>query len=103
MKKLAVVGSTGSVGQNTLRIVEHLPERFSVFALAANSGVERLAQQAAAFHPRVVAISDKARVDDFWKHCRELKISLPEVVTGDEGLRQITSAAEVDIVVSAAV
>ncbi|HEY2380705.1 MAG TPA: 1-deoxy-D-xylulose-5-phosphate reductoisomerase [Terriglobia bacterium] len=103
MKKLALVGSTGSIGQNTLRVVEHLPERFSVFALAANSGVARLAEQAAAFHPTVVAISDKARVDDFCRHCRDLKFTIPEVVTGDDGLREITSAADVDIVVSAAV
>ena len=103
MKRLALVGSTGSIGQNTLRVVEHLPERFSVFALAANSGVERLAEQTAACRPKVVAITDKERVDDFCRHCRDLKVSPPEVVTGDEGLRQITSAAEVDIVVSAAV
>jgi 1-deoxy-D-xylulose-5-phosphate reductoisomerase len=103
MKRLALVGSTGSIGQNTLRVVEHLPDRFSVFALAANSGVERLAEQTAACRPKVVAITDKGRVDDFCRHCRDLRVSPPEVVTGDEGLRQITSAADVDIVVSAAV
>jgi 1-deoxy-D-xylulose-5-phosphate reductoisomerase len=103
MKKLALVGSTGSIGQNTLRVVEHLQELFSVFALAANSGVGLLAEQTAAFRPKVVAIKDKARVDDFCKHCRDLQVSVPEVVTGDEGLRQIASAADVDIVVSAAV
>src|SRR6516162_7374059 len=103
MKRLALVGSTGSIGQNTLRVVEHLADRFSVFALAANSGVERLAQQTAACRPKVVAIIDKGRVDDFCRHCRDLQVSLPEIVTGDEGLRQITSATEVDIVVSAAV
>jgi 1-deoxy-D-xylulose-5-phosphate reductoisomerase len=103
MKKLAVVGSTGSIGQNTLRVVEHLPDRFKVFALAANSAVAQLAEQAAAFRPTVVAITDRARIDDFCKYCRELKAPVPEVVTGDDGLRQIASAADVDIVVSAAV
>jgi 1-deoxy-D-xylulose-5-phosphate reductoisomerase len=103
MKRLAVVGSTGSIGQNTLRVVEHLSDRFSIFALAANSAVDRLAEQAAAFHPQVVAITDGARVDEFRSRCRDLKISIPEVVTGDDGLRHITSAQEVDIVVSAAV
>lgn len=103
MKKLALIGSTGSIGENTLRVVEHLPEHFGVFALAVNSGVERLAEQAAAFHPKVVAISDKRRVDDFCRCCRDLRTAPPEVVTGDEGLRQITSASDVDIVVSAAV
>lgn len=103
MKKLAVVGSTGSIGQNTLRVVQHLPDRFKVFALAANSAVARLAEQAAAFRPMVVAITDRARIDDFCKYCRELKAPLPEVVTGDDGLSQIASAADADIVVSAAV
>src|SRR5439155_12151303 len=44
-----------------------------------------------------------ARVDEFRARCRDLRISIPEVVTGDAGLRQITSASEVDIVVSAVV
>jgi 1-deoxy-D-xylulose-5-phosphate reductoisomerase len=103
MKRLAVVGSTGSIGQNTLRVVDHLSDRFSIFALTANSAVDRLAEQVAAFHPTVVAITDAARVDEFRLRCRERKIRSPEVVTGEEGLRQITSAREVDIVVSAAV
>jgi 1-deoxy-D-xylulose-5-phosphate reductoisomerase len=103
MKRLAVVGSTGSIGQNTLRVVEHLPDRFRIFALAANSAVDRLAEQTAAFHPAVVAITDGARVDEFVIQCRKRQISIPEVVTGEEGLRQITSAAEVDTVVSAVV
>jgi len=103
MKKLAVVGSTGSIGQNTLRVVGHLPDRFKVFALAANSAVAQLAEQAAAFRPTVVAITDPARIHEFCRYCRELKAPVPEVVTGDDGLGQIASAAEVDIVVSAAV
>jgi 1-deoxy-D-xylulose-5-phosphate reductoisomerase len=103
MKRLAVVGSTGSIGQNTLRVVEHLSDRFNIFALAANSAVDRLAEQTAAFRPSVVAIAEKRRVEDFRRRCLELRISVPEIVTGEQGLRQITSATEVDIVVSAAV
>jgi 1-deoxy-D-xylulose-5-phosphate reductoisomerase len=103
MKRLAIVGSTGSIGQNTLRVVDHLSDRFQVFSLAAHSGVGRLAQQCAAYHPHVVAIMDGGRVDDFRNRCRELHISIPEIVTGERGVCQIASAAEVDIVVSAAV
>jgi len=103
MKRLAVIGSTGSIGQNTLRVVEHLSDRFKIFALAANSAARLLAEQTAAFNPAVVAIGESARVEEFRSRCRELRISIPEVVTGEAGLRQITSAAEVDIVVSAAV
>ena len=103
MKRLTLIGSTGSIGQNTLRVVEHLSHRFQIFALAANSAVRQLAEQAAEFHPAVVAIGDAGRVDEFQQRCRELKVSIPEIVTGESGLRKITSAADVDIVVSAAV
>jgi 1-deoxy-D-xylulose-5-phosphate reductoisomerase len=103
MKKLAVVGSTGSVGRNTLRVVEHLSDRFQIFALAAHSAVDRLAEQAAAFRPAVVAITDGSRVDEFRSRCRDLNTPVPEVVTGADGLCQICAASEVDIVVSAAV
>jgi 1-deoxy-D-xylulose-5-phosphate reductoisomerase len=103
MKRLAVIGSTGSIGQNTLRVVEHLSDRFSVFALAANSAVDRLAEQVAVFRPKVVAIADSPRVEEFRSRCADLHIRVPEVVTGEKGLRQIASANEVDVVVSAAV
>jgi 1-deoxy-D-xylulose-5-phosphate reductoisomerase len=103
MKRIAIVGSTGSIGQNTLRVVEHLSDRFKVFALAANSAAGVLAEQTAAFRPSVVAISNDAHVEEFRRRCRELGIPAPEVVSGEAGLRRIAAAAEVDIVVSAAV
>jgi len=103
MKRLTLIGSTGSVGRNTLRVVEHLSHRFQIFALAANSAARQLAEQAAEFHPAVVAIGDAGRVEEFQQRCRELKVSIPEIVTGESGLRKITSAPDVDIVVSAAV
>src|SRR5262245_56603476 len=103
MKSLTVIGSTGSIGQNTLRVVEHLSDRLKVFALAANSAVDRLAEQTSTFQPKGVAIMDSGRADEFRRRCAELRISLPEVVTGQQGLSQVASAAEVDIVVSGAV
>src|SRR5258706_4825810 len=103
MKRVALIGSTGSIGQNTLRVVEHLSDRFKIFALAANSAVELLAEQTAAFRPTVVGITDGHRVKEFLDRCAALHIAPPEVVTGGEGLRQIAAAAEVDTVVSAVV
>src|SRR5262245_43345606 len=103
MKRIAIIGSTGSIGQNTLRVVEHLSDRFSAFALAANSAVDRLAEQVSRFHPSVVAIADPSRVAEFREQCRSRGIAPPRVVTGEEGLQEIASAPEVDIVVSAAV
>jgi len=103
MKRLAIVGSTGSIGQNTLRVVDHLSDHFTVFALAANSAVDRLAEQAAAFRPEVVAIMDDRRAAEFRKQCGDRGMKVPEIVTGESGLDQVASATEVDIVVSAAV
>src|SRR5262245_49442111 len=103
MKRLAVIGATGSIGQNTLRVVEHLSHRFTIFALTANSSVDRLAEQTAAFRPAVVGITNDAGVDEFRSRCRKLRVPIPEVVTGAAGLCQIASAADVDVVVSAAV
>jgi 1-deoxy-D-xylulose-5-phosphate reductoisomerase len=100
LKRIAVIGSTGSIGQNTLRVVQHLPGRLRVFALAAHSSMDRLANQTAAFRPEVVALTDATRLEEFRQKCRALGVTVPSLVTGPEGLRQITSAAEVDLVVS---
>ncbi len=100
MRRIAIIGSTGSIGRNTVSVAEHLSDRLRVFALAAASSIDRLVSQTAAVHPEVVGIADAARVDEFQKKCRDLGISVPSVVTGPEGLRQIVSAVEVDAVVS---
>ena len=103
MKQVAIIGSTGSIGQNTLKVVQHLDGRFGVFALAAHSAVDRLAEQVEAVHPQVVALTDPSRLEDFNRHCRERGIRTPEIVIGEDGLIAISSASEVDIVVSGAV
>jgi 1-deoxy-D-xylulose-5-phosphate reductoisomerase len=103
MKKLAIIGSTGSIGQSTLKVVQHLPGRFEVFALAAHSSVTLLAEQIAAFQPRVVTLMETGRLDDLAQHCKERGIRLPEILTAEEGLRAIVSAPDVDVVVSGAV
>jgi len=103
MTQLTIIGSTGSVGRNTLKVVEHLADRFKVFALSAHSSMQLLAEQVAAFRPRVVALSDADRVDEFRQFCSRLGSNVPEIVIGEEGLRAIASASEVDTVVSAAV
>jgi 1-deoxy-D-xylulose-5-phosphate reductoisomerase len=103
MKRLAIIGSTGSIGQNTLRVATHLSDRFKVVALAANSAVDRLAEQTAAYKPAIVAIMDDRRAAEFRKRCSDLRIAVPEIVTGPAGLCAVAAASEVDIVVSAAV
>src|SRR5262245_31514927 len=103
MKQIALIGSTWSIGKSTLSFVEHLSDRFSIFALTANSTVDRLAEQVKKFRPEVVGITDPKRVDEFRVCCSHFGVPEPEIVTGADGLRQITSAPIVDIVVSAAV
>jgi 1-deoxy-D-xylulose-5-phosphate reductoisomerase len=103
MKRLTIIGSTGSVGKNTLRVVEHLQGRFEVFGLAARSNVEALARQVAIFKPRVVALADASSVDSFVAECRRNGTACPEILGGAEGVRSIAEAPESDVVISAAV
>ena len=103
MKRLSIIGSTGSVGTNTLRVVEHLSDQFEVFALSARASVRKLARQTAAFRPRLVAIADTSQVDPFVEECRRLEAPVPEIVEGNAGLCQIARAEEADVVVAAAV
>jgi 1-deoxy-D-xylulose-5-phosphate reductoisomerase len=103
MKRLTIIGSTGSIGQNTLKVVQHLSGRFEVFALAAHRSVSLLAGQIQSFQPKIVVLTDQSRLEEFRSHCKERGIRVPEVLTGEEGLRVIASAPEVDVVVSGAV
>lgn len=85
MKRIALLGSTGSVGEQTLAVAAAFPERFRISALAAGRRIEKLAAQVQAFAPELVATADpegaeelRARLDSAQK--------LPEIVSGAEGL-----------------
>lgn len=98
MKKIAVLGSTGSIGRSTLRIVQHLPDSFSVSTLAAHSSIEILAEQIHTFKPELVAVYDE-------KKAKELKKLFPgqKIVSGEQGLEEAASHPAVDFVVMAIV
>jgi 1-deoxy-D-xylulose-5-phosphate reductoisomerase len=100
VKRLTILGSTGSIGVTTLDLVARFPERFRVEALAGGRNVERLADQTRRFRPSVVATADEAGA-------RELDALVPEfegeIVAGEEGLRQVATAAGADLLVSALV
>jgi 1-deoxy-D-xylulose-5-phosphate reductoisomerase len=89
MKRLAVLGSTGSIGEQTLAVVEAFPERFRVTALAAGRSVEKLAAQVRRFAPELVAVADA-------DGARELRARLPgvavEIAVGPAGLEQVARA-----------
>ncbi|MBL8189820.1 MAG: 1-deoxy-D-xylulose-5-phosphate reductoisomerase [Acidobacteria bacterium] len=104
MKQVAILGSTGSIGCNTLRVIEAFKTEFGVAALGAGSQVELLAEQVEQFRPRVVSVSDDASAD---KLRYELKarnvVALPEIFTGIEGLSEVATVEGAEIVIGAVV
>lgn len=104
MKQLAILGSTGSIGRQCLSVVEALPGRFGVVALAAGSNLEELAGQVAKFKPEVVSVGDAAKAGDLARLLKEKGISpLPAIHHGREGMLAVGTHPEAEIVVSAAV
>ena len=101
MKKIAILGSTGSIGQSALKVVAEHPEEFTVVALAAGRQVSLLAQQIAAFRPALVSVQDEAGA----RALRDLLPagSVPEILVGPEGACRVATAPGVDLVVSAMV
>jgi 1-deoxy-D-xylulose-5-phosphate reductoisomerase len=95
-RRIALLGSTGSIGQQTLDIVRCFPEHFQVVALAARSNVELLAQQAREFHPAFVAcFADTPGIE------KAARAVLPGVLIGEQGLLAVATHSDVDIVVAA--
>src|SRR4051794_7529448 len=93
MKSVAIVGSTGSIGTQSLDVIRAEPGAYDVVALGASSSVELLAKQVAEFHPRVVAIADETRVDDL----RDLVPADVEVLAGPAALPDISTTADVAV------
>jgi 1-deoxy-D-xylulose-5-phosphate reductoisomerase len=103
-KKLSILGSTGSIGRQCLSVVEALPERFAVVALAAGSNLDELAGQIERHRPEVVSVGDAGKVDDLAGRLRAKGVSpLPAIHYGREGMLAVGTHAAADIVVSAAV
>jgi 1-deoxy-D-xylulose-5-phosphate reductoisomerase len=100
MKRLAILGSTGSIGVTTLDLVARFPERFEIVALAAGRNVRRLAEQARRFRPRVLAAGSTAAADALR---RELPEFADRIECGADGLSAVATAADADLVVSALV
>ena len=98
---LTILGSTGSIGTNTLDVVRQNPERFQVFALAAGRNVDLLARQIREFKPEVVVVQeaeDLARLRALLAGTPE-----PELLSGPEALLRIAVASEIDTVMSSIV
>jgi 1-deoxy-D-xylulose-5-phosphate reductoisomerase len=101
MKRLAILGSTGSIGQNALAVVAEHPQEFQVVGLAAGKNVKVLAEQIRTVRPAHVSVQDEAAA-------RELKLALDghppaEILVGSAGAVAVAAAPEADLVVSAMV
>ncbi len=96
MKKIALIGSTGSIGVNTLKVIEHHADKFRVVSLAAGNNMELLLEQARRFRPAVICIRDreKARILK-----SKLAGSRTRVVWGDEGLMEASTHPQADMTV----
>jgi len=104
VKQLSILGSTGSIGRQCLAVVEALPGRFGVVALAAGANLEELAAQIERHQPEVVSVGDAQRADDLSRLLREKSISpLPEIHHGRDGMLAVGTHAKAELVVSAAV
>jgi len=101
VKKLAILGSTGSVGEQTLAVAEAFPDRFRVTALAAGRNVEKLAEQVRRFQPTLVSAGD-AMLADALRARLSGEASLPRIVHGDAGLIEVATH-DADLVVAALV
>src|SRR5258708_35555390 len=87
VKQLSILGSTGSIGRQCLSVVEALPGRFGVVALAAGANLEELMGQIDRYRPEVVSVGEARRADESARMLREKGISpLPEIHHGREGM-----------------
>ena len=103
-KGIAILGSTGSIGCNTLRVIESLGvNRFRVVALAAGLNVERLADQIALHLPEVVSVESEAAAHELRARLFERNVDLPRIVIGEAGLVEVATHPQADCVVSATV
>ncbi|TDJ60455.1 MAG: 1-deoxy-D-xylulose-5-phosphate reductoisomerase [Nitrospina sp.] len=97
MKKISILGSTGSIGVNTLDVIARHPDKFEVWALAAGSNVAVLAEQVKKFNPQVVSLFDTTKIPELREKLNGHKV---ELVAGEAGSVQVATLPEVDLVVS---
>lgn len=104
MKTISLLGSTGSVGRNCLKVVEELPGEFRVVALAAGRNTTELADQVGRFQPELVSVSTPEAAAQLARNLKNLDPSPhAEIVVGKEGLLRVATHPETDLVVSAIV
>src|SRR5438309_3820249 len=100
MKRIVILGSTGSIGTNPLDIISKFPEKFRAVGLTASNNVDKLEEQVRTFSPAVVAMADPAAAERLRARCKGLKTT---ILNGTDGLMQAATLTEADLVISAIV
>lgn len=112
MKKIAILGCTGSIGRQCLQVVDALPGRFEVVSMAAGSNVALVATQVKKYRPKVVSVGTEAAAKELRAALQTGHTgdrlsgnghALPEILFGPEGIERVATHPEAEIVVSAAV
>lgn len=100
MKQIAILGSTGSIGIQTLDVVRQHSSQFSVYAISANRSVDLLIEQALEFNPAVVCIAD----EKYYPRLRDALSDLPiKVMAGEQAIAEMVTMPDIDVVVAAMV
>jgi 1-deoxy-D-xylulose-5-phosphate reductoisomerase len=103
MRRIAILGSTGSIGRSTLSVAESYPDRFQIIALAAGSNLEAAFEQAQRWRPRVISIANPPDADVLRSRLTQAGLGEIDVVHGAAGTVKVATHSEVDFVVSAIV
>lgn len=103
MKRIAILGSTGSIGCSTLKIVEAYPERFEVITMAAGANLELAYEQAARWRPKVLSVADERGAEELRLRLKQAGVTETEVVFGTPGTVKVATHPDVNFVVSAIV
>src|SRR5512135_1100265 len=103
MKRIAILGSTGSIGRSTLSIVESFPDRFQVVTMAAGSNLDLVVEQARRWRPKVLSLAREEDAAAVKAKLKSLGLSEIEVVHGPKGTVAVSTHPEVEFVVSAIV
>ena len=96
MKKIAILGSTGSIGKSTLAVVDAFPDELRVCGLAAGANVELLAEQVGRYRPSVVSVKSAADAE----RLRALVSGPVEIIPGIEGACAVAAMGEADTVIA---
>src|SRR5229473_2063652 len=103
MKRIAILGSTGSIGRSTLNVIENHPDRFQLLTMAAGSNTEAALKDARRWKPKVLSLASEQDAEKVGKQLKTEGLGNIEVVYGQAGTVRVATHAEVDFVVSAIV